>query len=58
MADAEGRKTYIEATKMGHPVYHKLGFRDLDTVNVDLSKYGQTQPGTNTVMMRDPNPKF
>lgn len=56
MADSEGRKAYIEATAEGHPVYLKLGFRDIDVLRLDLSKWGGTTPGVNTIMMRDPQP--
>jgi hypothetical protein len=54
-ADAEGRKTYIEATDEGHPVYLKLGFKDIDIVSVDLSKWGGSRPATNIIMMREPH---
>lgn len=57
LADAEGRKTYIEATPKGHPVYLKLGFKDIDAVTVDLSKWGGKHPGVNRIMLRDPQPK-
>lgn len=55
MADAEGRKTYIEATAKGHPVYLKLGFKDIDVVTVDLSKWGG-ELGINRTMIREPQP--
>jgi len=53
-ADKEKRKTYIEATPSGHPVYHKLGFRDVALVEVDLKKYGGSTIGTNVCMIREP----
>lgn len=56
MADAEGRKVYIEATPSGHPVYLKLGFKDIDVLKVDLSKWGGKEIGVNTIMLRDPQP--
>ena len=56
LADAEGRKTYIEATAMGHPVYLKLGFKDVDNVTMDLSKWGGKELGVNRTMLRDPQP--
>ncbi|KAF8867113.1 hypothetical protein BDZ45DRAFT_609269 [Acephala macrosclerotiorum] len=56
MADREGRKVYIEATPAGHPVYLKLGFRDIDVVAVDLTRWGGDRVGTNVIMERDPQP--
>ena len=56
MADAEGRKTYIEATNAGYPLYLKLRFREIDAVVVDLSNWGAKKKGLNTIMLRDPHP--
>lgn len=53
VADAEGRKAYIEATEDGYPLYRKMGFVDLDAIEKDLSEYGA--PTTRSVaMMREP----
>jgi GNAT superfamily N-acetyltransferase len=57
LADAEDRQAYIEATRMGHPVYLKLGFRDVDSIEVDLRKWGGEGTGRNTIMLREPQPK-
>lgn len=56
LADAEGKKSYIEATSEGHPLYLKLGWRDVDRFDVDFNKYGGERPGTTWIMMRDPQP--
>ncbi len=56
LADKEGRKVYIESTIAGHPVYLRLGFRDIDFVTVDLSRWGGNGMGINRAMMRDPQP--
>ena len=37
MADAEGRKAYIEASEAGKPLYEKFGWRRIDDLDVDLS---------------------
>lgn len=37
MADAEGRKAYIEASAAGKPLYEKFGWRRIDDLDVDLS---------------------
>lgn len=54
MADAEGRKCYIEATAAGYPVYCKLGFEEVDAVEVDLRQWGGEGKGINRVMIREP----
>lgn len=54
VADAEGKKIYLEATTAGHPLYLKLGWKDIDLITVDLKKWGGDKPGTNWVMMREP----
>lgn len=54
-ADAEGRTTYIGATPAGRLVYTKVGFRDIDFLTVDLSKWGG-EPVDNRMMLRDPQP--
>lgn len=56
LADAEGRKTYVESTPTGYPLYKKFGFRDIDLLRVDLSKWGGKEPGINTIMLRQPRP--
>ena len=37
MADAEGKKTYIEASAAGKPLYEKFGWKRIDDLDVDLS---------------------
>ncbi|KAH7330166.1 hypothetical protein BKA65DRAFT_52964 [Rhexocercosporidium sp. MPI-PUGE-AT-0058] len=54
IADQENRRCYIEATKAGHPVYFRLGFRDVDELKVDLRPYGGDFVGVNTLMIREP----
>jgi hypothetical protein len=56
LADTEGRKTYIEATKAGYPLYLKLGFKDIDLLSVDLSKWDGKEVELSRIMMRDPHP--
>lgn len=53
-ADAEGRKTYIEATDAGYPCYTKLGWKDLDVIEVDLGKYGGEGVKRNRTLLREP----
>ncbi|KAH8594314.1 hypothetical protein B0O99DRAFT_625576 [Bisporella sp. PMI_857] len=56
LADREGRKVHIEGTPAGHTLYLKLGFRDTDILEVDLTKWGLEGMGRNWIMVRDPQP--
>jgi GNAT superfamily N-acetyltransferase len=55
-ADGEGKMAYIEATALGFPVYQKLSFKEVDIVEVDLSKYGGKGYASNRIMQREPQP--
>ena len=39
-ADREGRKTYIEASAMGLPLYVRHGWVEVGELEVDLAKHG------------------
>ena len=52
-ADGEGRRAYIEATREGYGLYAKMGFRDLDVKDIDLSAWGEGVART-VAMMREP----
>lgn len=54
LADAEGRKTYIEATDAGRRLYLKLGWKEIGLLSVDVQKWGGSRPAINHLMMRDP----
>ncbi|RDW94577.1 hypothetical protein BP5796_00340 [Coleophoma crateriformis] len=54
LADVQGRRTYIEATDAGRRLYLKLGWEEIDVLRIDIQKWGGSKPGTNYVMMRDP----
>lgn len=58
MADAEGRKAYIEATAAGFPVYKKLGWKVIDKLEFDIDEKDLVKGGETTwynwVMMREP----
>jgi GNAT superfamily N-acetyltransferase len=56
LADAEDRKTYVESTATGYPLYRKFGFRDIDLLSMDLSKWGGPKPGINKILLREPQP--
>lgn len=55
-ADEQGKMAYIEATALGFPLYTKLGFKEVDSVKVDLSKYGGKGTAKNRIMVRNPQP--
>ncbi|TVY46115.1 hypothetical protein LSUB1_G000045 [Lachnellula subtilissima] len=57
MADAEGRRMWIEATPAGRPLYAKLGFKEVSLIEVDLSRWGGKEPGRNWCMVREPQKK-
>jgi len=57
-ADREGKKAYIEATLAGYPVYERLGWKVVDVVEIDLSKWGGKGMGSNRIMLREPQPLF
>ncbi|KAI2638489.1 acyl-CoA N-acyltransferase [Xylaria nigripes] len=48
-----GLPFFLEATAMGHSLYLSCGFRDIDVVTVDLSKWGGPEEMTYYVMARD-----
>jgi len=54
LADADNMRTYIEATASGHPVYLKLGWKDVDRLDIDLKKWGIEEPGYHWAMIREP----
>ncbi|KAK0104634.1 hypothetical protein ONS95_004915 [Cadophora gregata] len=56
IADQEKRKCYIEATRAGYPVYFKLGFREVDVLEVDMIPCGGDFAAYNTLMIREPQP--
>ncbi|KAH8783989.1 hypothetical protein BGZ57DRAFT_220448 [Hyaloscypha finlandica] len=56
VADREGRMSYIEATEAGFPVYQKLLFKQVDIIEVDLSRWGGKGTVSNRIMQREPQP--
>lgn len=54
LANAEGRKVHLEATPEGYPLYKKLGFKDVEVLTFDLSRWGGKEPGFSTVMVWEP----
>ena len=42
-AKRRGVPAYLESSEAGHSLYQKCGFRDLELLSVDLSKWGATR---------------
>ncbi len=53
MADKEGKVAYIEATDAGYPLYLRLGWKQIDIVELDLSNYGGKETVSNRIMLRE-----
>lgn len=56
LADAEGKKTFLSSTEAGYEFYLKLGFKEVDVVKIDVTKWGGKEPVVSQVMLRDPRP--
>jgi hypothetical protein len=56
IADAEGHRTYLEATRAGKPVYEKLGFREVDALEFNLDELTKDCHGIYRlcIMIREP----
>ena len=54
LADAEGRKAYIEASPDGYPVYCRLGFRDVAVSDMDAGLWGGEGVLRSVAMIREP----
>ncbi|XXH03829.1 ubiquinone biosynthesis monooxygenase Coq7 [Hypoxylon texense] len=56
IADAEGVKTYLEATPTGKPIYERLGFREVDELAFDLKELTGSSDGIYkiSIMVREP----
>jgi hypothetical protein len=52
-ADKEGKVAYIEATDTGYPLYLRLGWKQIDVIELDLSKYGGKGTASNRIMLRE-----
>lgn len=53
-ADRLGLQSYLEASKEGRPLYEKYGFKEVDRIVVDLSKWGGEEDGVAYLMVREP----
>ncbi|KAI3398255.1 hypothetical protein diail_9593 [Diaporthe ilicicola] len=59
IADAEGVRAYLEATPAGKPIYEKLGFREVDSLEFNLDELTKDQHGVYKlcIMIREPAKK-
>lgn len=56
IADAEGVKTYLEATPAGKPIYEKLGFQEVEALEFNLDELTTDRHGVYKlcIMIREP----
>jgi GNAT superfamily N-acetyltransferase len=45
---------YLEASEAAHSLYLKLGFKDVEVLTVDLSRWGATEKHSTWAMMFEP----
>ena len=45
-------RCYLEASAMGRPLYRNLGFEDVDTLDIDMAKWGGEGIHHHYVMIR------
>ena len=53
-ADRDGARAFVCASDPGRRLYAKSGFRDLETISVDLVHLGAVGARNTTAMMREP----
>lgn len=49
-----GMIAYLESSEAGHGLYAKMGFKDVELLEVDLSKWGPEEPHKTWAMMWEP----
>ncbi|KAI0444071.1 hypothetical protein F4803DRAFT_278207 [Xylaria telfairii] len=54
LADKEGIWSYLEATLLATPVYQRLGYKTVDTLEFDRSEAGFDTPAMLNLMVREP----
>lgn len=52
-ADRLGLPSYLEASAEGRPLYEKFGFKEVDRIVVDLTKWGGTDDAVAYLMLRE-----
>lgn len=53
-ADRLGLVSYLESSEEGRPLYEKFGFKEVDRIVVDLSKWGVPTEAKAFQMVREP----
>lgn len=54
-SDRLGIPAYLEASDEGRPLYEKHGWRSVDTLVVDFSKWGGPSKCETQLMLREPS---
>lgn len=53
LADKEDVMMYLEGSIMGKPLYERFGFKSVNEIQFDLTKYGGEGVDSNTTMIRE-----
>ncbi|KAL8939341.1 MAG: hypothetical protein Q9216_003405 [Gyalolechia sp. 2 TL-2023] len=53
-ADRDGAKAYVEASPKGLALYQRLGWRVVDTIKMDMTRYGGKGMAIEELMIRQP----
>ncbi|OJJ51042.1 hypothetical protein ASPZODRAFT_138164 [Penicilliopsis zonata CBS 506.65] len=52
-ADQHGLTAWLEATEAGYPLYRRFGFKDVDEIAVDFTRFGHEGSNRTVCMLRD-----
>ena len=56
-ADRDNARTYIEASPAGYGLYLRHGWKHVDEIVIDISKYGGRGVGIEKLLLREPGGK-
>lgn len=53
-ADRDSARTYIEASPAGLGLYKRFGWKEVETIHIDMTPHGGTGTATEHCMIREP----